>query len=265
MTILIISLTGAKQRREFQMQQLSALNLEFNFLDADSVDDIDETVYKQHYQDWQRLLKTTEMACYYSHQHAWKEVIKSDQPALILEDDALLSKCVPELLSDLINKKGVDLINFENRGRKKFVSRSAENIACNSKLLRLYLDTTGAAGYLLWPSGAKKLLECEANKGIALADAQIYNCRSLRSFQVEPSPIIQLDMARHYGIKYKFDKKLSRSSVSSKARLSNKLSFKFKRIWAQIKLGLYQTKICLSSTKRLINLLPEQFPTHFYS
>jgi len=121
------------------------------------------------------------------------------------------------------------------------------------------MDTTGAAGYLLWPSGAKKLLECEANKGLALADAQIYNCRSLRSFQVEPSPIIQLDMARHYGIKYSYDKKLSKSSVSSKTRLKNNLLFKFKRIWAQLKLGLYRTKIVFFSTKRLINLHPEQF------
>jgi len=259
MTILIISLTGAKQRREFQRQQLSALNLKFKFLDATSVDEIDEKVCEQHYQDWQRPLKTTEIACYYSHQQAWKEVIQSNQPALILEDDALLSKCVPELLADLLNKEGVDLINFENRGRKKFVSRSAENIVCNSKLLRLYMDTTGAAGYLLWPSGAKKLLECEANKGLALADAQIYNCRSLRSFQIEPSPIIQLDMARHYGIKYSYDKKLSKSSVSSKTRLKNNLLFKFKRIWAQLKLGLYRTKIVFFSTKRLINLHPEQF------
>jgi len=259
MTILIISLTEAKQRREFQRQQLSGLNLSFKFLDAISVNDIGETVYKQNYQDWQRPLKNTEVACYFSHQQAWKEVIQSNKPALILEDDALLSKCVPELLSNLLNKEGVDLINFENRGRKKFVSRSAENIVCNSKLLRLYLDTTGAAGYLLWPSGAKKLLECEANKGLALADAQIYNCRSLRSFQVEPSPIIQLDMARHYGIKYKFDKKLSKSSVSSNTRLNKDLLFKFKRIWAQLKLGLYQTKIGFYSKKRMINLVPEQF------
>jgi len=259
MTTLIISLTGAKQRREFQIQQLSALNLEFKFLDATSVDDIEGMVYQKNYQDWQRPLKISEVACYYSHQNAWNEVIQSNKPALILEDDALLSKCVPELLADLMNKKGVDLINFENRGREKFVSRSAENIACNSKLLRLYLDTTGAAGYLLWPSGAKKLLECEANKGLALADAQIYNCRSLRSFQVEPSPIIQLDMARHYGIDYKFDEKLFKSSVSSKTRLKNNLSFKFKRIWAQLKLGLIRIKIGLSATKRLINLLPEHF------
>jgi glycosyl transferase family 25 len=259
MTILIISLTEAKQRREFQRQQLSALNLDFKFLDATSVNDIDETVYKQHYQDWQRPLKNTEVACYYSHRQAWKEVIQSNKPALILEDDALISKCVPELLSELINKKGVDLINFENRGRKKFVSRSSEKIVCNSKLLRLYLDTTGAAGYLLWPSGAKKLLKCEANKGLALADAQIYNCKSLKSFQIEPSPIIQLDMAGHYGIEYKINEKLFKSSVSSKTRLKNNLLFKFKRIWAQLKLGLYQTKIRSNSTKRLINLFPEQF------
>ena len=193
MNILVISLPSAKERRNFQQKQLSKLGLDFKFLDATSTNDISKSTYRQHYQDWQRPLKETEVACYYSHRHAWDNVIQSNQPALILEDDALLSKCVSELLKDLYSRRDVDLINFENRGRKKFVSRSGEFITCNSKLLRLYQDRTGAAGYILWPSGAKKLIQCEEKNGIALADAHITACNNLIAYQVEPSPIIQLD------------------------------------------------------------------------
>ena len=259
MTILIISLTGAKQRREFQTQQLSELNLDFQFLDATSVDDIDETVYAQHYQDWQRPLKTTEVACYYSHQHAWNKVIQANQPALILEDDAVLSKCVPELLADLLNRTGVDLINFENRGRKKFVSRTAENIACNSKLLRLYQDRTGAAGYLLWPSGAKKLLQCEQQTGIALADAHITACYSLRAYQVEPAAAIQLDHCDYYHIHNPSSQALAKSTVSSQINRKGGWRFWLKRLIHQLKLGWRQLGLLRVADRRYIAINTKDF------
>ena len=101
MDILVISLISAKERRNFQQDQLSKLGLDFKFLDATSTNDIDKSIYKQHYQDWQRPLKKTEVACYYSHRYAWDRIIQYNQPALILEDDALLSKCVPSLLLEL--------------------------------------------------------------------------------------------------------------------------------------------------------------------
>ena len=74
------------------------------------------------------------------------------------------------------------------------------DIECNSKLLRLYQDRTGAAGYILWPSGANKLIQLEKNSGIGLADAHITACHALKAYQVEPSPIIQLDQCKDYGI-----------------------------------------------------------------
>jgi glycosyl transferase family 25 len=51
-----------------------------------------------------------------------KEFLQSNEPALILEDDALLSKYTPKLLADLADKKKCELISLENRNRKKFVA-----------------------------------------------------------------------------------------------------------------------------------------------
>ena len=200
MQIFVINLPDAVKRRKLQKDQLTKLGLEYTILDATSVEDISEATYKKHYFDWQRPLRKTEVACYYSHRSAWDRVIKSGEPALILEDDAILSIFLPELLDSLNKIKSTDLINLENRSRKKFVSRSHMDIECNSKLLRLYQDRTGAAGYILWPSGANKLIQLEKNSGIGLADAHITACHALKAYQVEPSPIIQLDQCKDYGI-----------------------------------------------------------------
>ncbi len=259
MDILIISLTNAEERRNFQQEQLSKLGLDFRFLDATSTNNIDKTTYKQHYKDWQRPLKETEVACYYSHRHAWDSVIQSNQPALILEDDALLSRCTPALLKSLSTKKNVDLINLENRGRKKFVSKSSESIVCNSKLLRLYQDRTGAAGYILWPSGAKKLIQCEKRKGIALADAHITACNNLNVYQVEPSPIIQLDHCKHYGIDSHANPSTSISTVSSVNNPKGGWLFWVKRICSQIKLGIRQLLLITKSQRRYIKLRNKDF------
>jgi len=259
MNILVISLPNAKERRDFQQSQLSKLGLNFKFLDATSVNNLDAETYKQHYHDWQRPLKETEVACYYSHRCAWNKVIQSNQPALILEDDALLSKFVPALLEGLASKKNVDLISLENRGRKKFVSRSSEPLVCNSKLLRLYQDRTGAAGYTLWPSGAKKLIQCEDQKGIALADAHITACHNLIAYQVEPSPIIQLDHCKYYNISNPISNNASDSSVSSHLNPKGGIFFWIKRIYFQLKLGVRQLFLITFSTRRYIKINKQAF------
>jgi glycosyl transferase family 25 len=176
-----------------------------------------------------------------------------------VEDDALLSRCTPALLKSLSTKKNIDLINLENRGRKKFVSKSSESIVCNSKLLRLYQDRTGAAGYILWPSGAKKLIQCEKRKGIALADAHITACNNLNSYQVEPSPIIQLDQCRYYNVKNSIDIKTSKSSVSSHHNPKGGVFFWAKRIYFQIKLGIRQLFLITFSTRRYIKIKTKDF------
>ena len=254
MQIFVINLPSAVERRKFQEEQLSMLGLNYEIIDATSIDDISNGTYKKHHFDWQRPLKNTEVACYYSHKLVWQKVIDSNKPALILEDDALLSKCVPVLLKSLASRKNVDLINLENRNRKKFVSKSGENIECNSKLFNLYQDRTGAAGYILWPSGAEKLITCEQKKGIALADAHITACHSLKSYQVEPTPIIQLDRCSDYGIDDIYSSKISSSTVSSSYNPKDGVYFWLKRIYAQIRLGLRQLRLIKKSNRRYIKI-----------
>ena len=259
MKVLVINLDSAKDRHDFQTQQLSSYNLDYEFLSATSTKDIKPETYQQHYHDWQRPLKETEVACYYSHRSAWKKVLDDNQPILILEDDALLSKYIVQLLSALEKKQDADLINLENRGRKKFVSKVGRPIACNSQLLQLYQDRTGAACYILWPSGAQKLLECEQKNGIALADAHITACHTLNAYQVEPSAAIQLDYCEHYQIPNPTNQTLAQSTVSSRFNNKGGWLFWLKRIYHQIKLGWRQLRLLRIAQRRYIRINVKDF------
>ena len=259
MNIFVISLPGAVERRQFQKQQLFELELDYEILNAISIDDINDEIYKKHYFDWQRPLWNTEVACYFSHRSAWQKIINNNMPALILEDDALLSQYVPELLKSFTNKKNVDLINLEVRGRKKFISKIGRDTACNSKLFRLYQDRAGAAGYILWPSGAKKLLQYERENGIALADAQIANCNTLVSYQIEPAHVIQLDQCNYYGIPNIHSDALQMSTVSQPNNPKVHGIFWIKRITAQVKLFVYILTLIIKSRRRYIKINKESF------
>jgi len=257
--IFVINLPSTTERRKLQKDQLDKLGLEYKILDATSADDISEATYKKHYFDWQRPLRKTEIACYYSHRSAWEIVIKSRKPALILEDDAILSRWVPELLDNLNEIDNSDLINLENTNRKKFVSRSHLDIDYNSKLLRLYQDRTGAAGYILWPSGANKLIQLEKNSGIGLADAHITACHVLKAYQVEPSPIIQLDQCKIYGVKNTYTKTVSKSTVSVGDKYKGGIYFMMRRALYQLKLALRQLFILTKSQRRYIKIRNSDF------
>ena len=259
MQIFVINLPDAIKRRKLQKDQLTRLGLEYKILDATSIEDISEATYKKHYFDWQRPLRKAEVACYYSHRSAWEIVIRSGEPALILEDDSILSIFLPELLDRLNRIKNADLINLENRSRKKFVSNSYSDIGCNSKLLRLYQDRTGAAGYILWPSGAKKLIQFEKKSGIGLADAHITSCYSLLSYQVEPSPIIQLDQCNEYGIINRYTNISSNSTVSSSQNYKGGGYFVMKRLFCQLKLAFRQLFILTKSKRRYISIRNSDF------
>lgn len=259
MQIFVISLSSAIERRKFQQDQLTKLGLEYNILDATPSDSISKATLNKHYFDWQRPLRKTEIACYYSHRHAWEVVIETKKPALILEDDAVLSKCVPELLKNLNKVDNNDLINLENRNRKKFVSRSHLDIGCNSKLYRLFQDRTGAAGYILWPSGANKLIQLEENSGIGLADAHITSCHELKAYQIEPSPIIQLDQCEAYGIINTFASTASNSTVSVGDKYNKTIYFTIKRALYQLNLALRQICLLSKSQRRYIQIRHSDF------
>jgi glycosyl transferase family 25 len=144
---------------------------------------------------------------------------------------------VPDLLSRLgAGKLAFDHISLETRGRKKLLARNPEP---GLPLRRLYLDRTGAAAYVLSPSGAKKLLT-RASLARGLADGVICAAHELASFQADPALAIQLDQAWEFGLPTPIEV-TSQIGAAPKPDKGGP-AFRLRRLRAQLEQGLRQLR-----------------------
>lgn len=255
MKIYIINLQKDRERRAFQEQQLHNLQLEYTIIDAVTAKEI-LPLYEKYRDDWQRPLREVELACYFSHQKLWQRILQEQEPALILEDDAIVCKALPNILEYCVRLKNIDHISLESVGRKKLLGNKSILIPIDGfKLSPLYIDRNGAGGYILYPSGAKKLLEHERKYGVALADAQITSCFQLKSYQLEPACIVQMDQCYKYGLKSPIPVK-SNITGEKKCPIPQEkyLFFKRKRITHQVKLAFRELKYIFRAKRRKVDL-----------
>lgn len=260
MKITVINLPSATDRRQFQLQQAASLGLELNFKDAVHRDQVPSGVAETLAMQWERKMSPTEVACYLSHFQLWEQVASDNQPHLILEDDALLSAQVPSFLREVEQLVDIDHISLEVRGRKKLIGDKVIYTVADTELRRLYLDRTGAAAYILWPSGAKKLVQLHRRKGAALADAQICRAHQLNSYQTEPPLAIQLDCCELYGIQ---------SPMATQSTILNtrrdvednigKWRFKIRRIVSQLRMARRQLTYSTLATRRQLSPCAKDF------
>ena len=239
MRVLVINLDRATERLAFQQRQLTRLGLDWERLVAvDTATPDDRT--QEYWEGWQRPMALAERACLRSHVAAWRRVCDAGAPMLILEDDALLAETVPSVLKAAALVQDVDLLQLETRGRAKRLG--LENRSIGPVQMRpLYLDRAGAAGYVLWPSGAERLLAQVALRP-ALADAAIASPGLLRAWQVVPAQIIQNDMAETYGQASGWPVEASSVSARSHRRAAKSVAQRLRRVAAQLQLGLRQMK-----------------------
>ena len=265
--ILIINLKTSQDRLDFQKKQFEKLGLNFEVLDAFSVADLSEEQYQKLGFGWQRPLRKVEVACFLSHQKAWEEVLKKNEACLILEDDAVLASNTKEILKKIeeYHIQDVDLINLEVRSRKKIISRIPV-LTLNQaqvELYNLYQDRTGAAGYILYPSGAQKLLNRLAQTAPAIADGFIFSTYELQCLQAEPAAIIQEDQLAAYGLitQESFDSTIGRSEHFKPEfnSINEKIKFKKRRLVGQIAMAMRYLQVMGKAEKRLINLDQKRF------
>ncbi len=201
MKTYILNLPSAQERRTYQLQQAQRLGLDAEIIAARSPADISEQFFRENAFSWERPIKITEVACFMSHHAAWEIIARSDAPALVLEDDALLASDTPALLNWLSALQEVDYVSLETRQRKKLLgTHSIAHADIQVSLHPLLQDRTGAAAYVLWPAGARILLQKFTQKGMGLADAFISSTYQLKSWQTVPAMAIQADMATAYGV-----------------------------------------------------------------
>jgi glycosyl transferase family 25 len=199
MKVIVINLSQATERHAFQEQQLKRLGVDFEWLRATTVDQIDEHEKSQLAQLWERPLMLTEVACFLSHQRAWARVVELNRPCLILEDDACLSIRLPEFLALAEGLQGIDHLSLEIHSKAKWLGPTQE-LHSGLGIARLYQDRAGAAAYILWPTGARRLIDKAESGQMALADAFIAQERRWTSFQADPVMAMQAEVVQWRGM-----------------------------------------------------------------
>jgi glycosyl transferase family 25 len=264
MNIYIINMPSEQGRAAFQRRQFTRLKLGFTRVDAVTIEDISSDFYQQVAHSWERPLSYPEVACYMSHRKIWQKILEEERPALVLEDDAYVCDDLPMLL-DQLSKIEVDYVNMETRGRKKILAARVERTIGSYNLRRLYYGGTGAAAYVLWPSGAAKLLQKERQQGIALADAQICRTSMTSAWQLDAAAAIQLDCCELYGIAspYQTNSSLSGTRLSVPTVEANRRAFKNRRLKSQINLaGKKLFALCRGARREEILPMTKRFNQH---
>lgn len=255
MDVLVINLARSADRLAFQHRQLAALGLGFRRLEAVTAEAAGGLRPERYWQGWERPLRPAERACLLSHVAAWERIAASGRPALVLEDDAVLSRRVPALLSALEAAAGLDHVTLEARGRRKLLGHATRPLTAGLRLVRLWQDRTGAAAYVLWPSGAAKLL-ARAGRGAALADAMICRAYELSSWQVEPACAIQLDRCACYGVPAPIG---TRSTIDGDGRPAGLPAQRLRRVVSQLRMGWRRLSRLGRATRREVALDPANF------
>lgn len=264
MKTYILNLPAAQERRNFQTQQAERLGLDAHFIDAQTPADIPDAFFQAHAFSWERPIKITEVACFLSHHRVWQQIAKSDGPALVLEDDAILARNTPTLLDWLNTLENVDHVSLETRQRKKLLGLNPKvPVGLSATLLPLLQDRTGAAAYVLWPAGARILLAKFEQQGMGLADAFISSTYQLQSWQTVPAFAIQADMARAYGTSCPIapHSLIAREKVPSPSTRSvlHDLQLKGRRLNSQLRLAIRYLNCFWRARRQFVSIDLQQF------
>jgi len=252
--VILINCSDSTDRLDFQTWQLGEMGFDFIRVDAFTPDNLPK-VRESYWNKWRRPLRPKERARLLSHGLAWDWVVENG-PALILEDDAVLARSVPEILDNLESMDGIEYLSLEVRGRRKLLSKSSIPIAHGIASHRLYLDRLGSAAYVLWPEGAQKMIN-RVSRGAVCIEGIAQWARKMKCYQADPACAVQLDMAEKYGLSTPIEAK----SLSDAERFSQSQT-----IMQTVRLVTAQMhKVCrllrygLMSDRRKIELKPEYF------
>lgn len=191
MDAVFINLDRAEGRRTFMERQGAALGLPLQRLPAVEASSIDTVTLETLGRSWERPLSTPELACFLSHRAAWRRAVDNDAPLLVLEDDAVLSPRLPEVLRAARSMDGMEFLNLEDFGKRRFVHRAgARSLIPGVAAVPLARDKAGSAAYVIWPAGARRLLALAASRA-APADAFLHAESRLSAFVCEPAMAIQ--------------------------------------------------------------------------
>jgi glycosyl transferase family 25 len=190
--ILIISRKAEKKRRQFQSRQMQRLGLEFEFLDAFEASDLSVEDCQAAANTWPSPTLREDIACFTSHRLAWKVIIERNEWTLILEDDAVLSSRFADAIRSIeARRDDWDCVyDLEFAPRPHILAKSAAWTDGMHRATRVFQNRVGSAGYVIGPRAAGKMLE--DTKSYALLDAYFWHRGWLKAYQIEPTPVVQM-------------------------------------------------------------------------
>ncbi len=244
----------------FMRSQLRKLDQQYERIEAVTAEDPVVWQNNDYWNTWERPLKATERACVLSHLSVWKRLAAgtSSDPVLILEDDALLSNRLSAVLHAVDLITDIDYLNLEVALRRKLLAASDRYLIDGIRYLRLYQDRNGTGAYVLWPSGARKLVT-EASRAAGLADGIICRTAKLLSYQVEPACAVQISLCSGYGITQPIEFSSSIAADKSVNTKFRSLKFRCRRIKGQLSLGLKALRHAHHAVRRDVRLCVNDF------
>lgn len=163
--VLYINLESDHERAAHMRAELARAGLEATRLPASSWDQESEAVRRQHYsaQDnarrYFRPLLPGERGCYLSHVRAWRSLLSSAAPALVvLEDDVSLQPDFVEVLQSLAKSPpDWDMVKLVVRGRERPAQR-LRPLSGGHALIEYRRVPSLTSAYVVSREGARKLL-----------------------------------------------------------------------------------------------------------
>lgn len=196
--VLVINLKRSADRRQAIREKLAVLGIAPVFIEGVDGSGFDVPTHPA-YAPTRRLLfighhmTPGELGCLLSHRKVCDYIVENKIPAaLVLEDDAILSPDLPEVLAALVARAGEwDLVRFLEEEKTFRKSRVVSALTPRHTLNRIKGTPGGAYGYVLNTRAAARLSEMMAGKNFLPGDVlQGHIWRTgLKTLSVWPSPV----------------------------------------------------------------------------
>lgn len=217
---VLINLDARPDRLEYQQKLAERHSLHFERLSAVTGADVSDREYAELAFGWLRPASRNEVACFLSHQLAWRLAAERDTPTLILEDDVVYDHSLIELLGSLPSTDEPTHWNLEAGYKRKLLSTHPAERLGRFRGYAIHLDRGGAAGYVITPAAARLLIRQPRARNAAPPDHYLHGFPGIRHVQVEPAPVTQL---RHHEWRLGLEEQLVTASTLTPGRENMRL------------------------------------------
>lgn len=162
MQIFIINLKESTDRRQYMIEEMKKLNIQYEFFDAingKNIKNIDKIYDKETaIKVYGRELKLGEIGCAMSHLLIYKKMLEENiEQALIFEDDIIIANDFNKVFSQILKLENNGIILLGQSDSKLKTKIYFQSISQHHKLKKIFNSGYGAYGYLICKKAAEKI------------------------------------------------------------------------------------------------------------